>query len=112
MEQFFSLEYGIGGICVLLVFHALIKIADIFWQQRQKQDHVSEETIKALTKAVLDNTTAAQHLDMRLGRLEQAVLDLPKFKKDIRRFYAAIKHLAGDDWPKIRDEIMKDELAT
>ena len=28
---------------------------------------------------------------------------------DIRRAFHAIKMIAGEDWPKIREEIMKDE---
>lgn len=32
-----------------------------------------------------------------------------KMRLDIRRAFKAIRLIAGDRWPKIREEIMKDE---
>lgn len=110
MEGLFSLKYGIGGICVLLTLHVFLKVGEFLWALREKKEIISEATIKELTQAVRANTQATQHLEHRLGALEKMSGDLPKFRLDIRRFYAAIKEIAGDKWPRIRDEIMKDEF--
>lgn len=111
MEKLFSLEYGVGGMCVLLTLMVLLKVAEFLWNLREKKESMSEAAIKNLTQAVEANTKATQHLDGRLQFLEKSLSELPKFKTDIRRFYAAIKEVAGDKWPRIRDEIMKDEFS-
>jgi len=104
MEEMFSLKYGIAGICVMLTIMVLLKVGEFLWSLREKKDTLSETSIKNLTEAV-------KHLDARLEGFERSIADLPKFKMDMRRFYAAIKAIAGPDkWPGIREEIMKDDF--
>lgn len=98
MDKLFTLEYGIGGVCVLLTIQVLVRVAEFVMKTRAQKEELSEKTVKELVLAV--------------KTLETTVADLPKFKTDIRRFYAAIKHVSGDRWPAIRDEIMKDETLT
>jgi Tfp pilus assembly protein PilO len=98
IENAFKLEYGVAGVCVLLTIMVVFQAFKFVWALREKKDNLSEKTIKELVIAV--------------QKLEQTVADLPKFRTDIRRFYAAIKHVSGDRWPTIRDEIMKDDLIT
>lgn len=102
MEDLFSLKYGIAGVCILLTLQSLMKMAEFLWGLREKKDSVSEAAIKELTLAMEANTKEI-HL------LKTAVGELPKFKKDVRRFYTAIKTLAGDEWPDIRKELLEDE---
>lgn len=111
MDKLFELQYGIGGVCVLLTLHILVQVGKFVWSLKKEKESLSESAIKQLTTAVQANTSATQHLDQRLGHLEKSISDLPKFKTDIRRFYAAIKEVAGDKWPRIRDEIMKDDFS-
>ncbi len=110
MDRFFSLEYGIGGLCVILTLSVFLKVGEFLWALREKKETLSESAIKDLTIAVQQNTAATQHLDRRLEKLEGVAAELPKFKTDIRRFYAAIKEVAGDKWPRIRDEILRDDF--
>lgn len=110
MEKLFSLEYGIGGICVLLTLTVLLKVAEFIWSVREKKESLSEQAVTDLTKAVQANTVATQFLEHRLQTLESSVNEVPKLKTDLRRFYSAIKEIAGDRWGKIREEIMKDDL--
>lgn len=110
MEGALSLKYGIGGLCVLFTLSVLLRVSEFLWKLREKKESISETAIQDLTVAVRQNTAATQHLDRRLEKLEGMASDMPKFKTDIRRFYAAIKEVAGEKWPKIRDEIMKDEF--
>lgn len=110
MEGILSLKYGIGGLCVLFTLSVFVRVGEFLWKIREKKETISESAIKDLTHAVQQNTAATQHLDRRLEKLEGMASDMPKFKTDMRRFYVAIKEVAGDKWPRIRDEIMKDEF--
>ncbi len=112
MEKLFNLDYGIAGICVILTIQLLVKLGEFLWHLQMKKETLSEAAIKKLTQAVEENTFAAKHLDMRINSLEKALGDLPKFKTDIRRFYTAVKSLAGDKWPAIKKEILEDDIAT
>lgn len=109
-----SLENGVAGVCVLLTILVLWKVFEFVWKmytERAKEKTVlSDETVKKLTAAVEESTKASQQLEARLKHLEQSAADFPKLKLDVRRFYAAIKEVAGDRWPAIRDEILKDEF--
>ncbi len=110
MDKFFSLEYGVGGICVLITIQILVKAGEILWNVKKEKDAISKSEVQKLTGAVVDLTAATTHLDCRLEKIEISVSEFPKFKTDQRRFYAAIKELAGDKWPQIRDEILKDDF--
>lgn len=110
MEDVFSLKYGVGGLCALLTLLVVLKAGEIVLAFQKKKEALSESAIKDLTIAVQQNTAATQHLDRRLEKLEGVAAELPKFKLDIRRFYSALKVIAGDKWPRIRDEIMKDDF--
>lgn len=105
-----SLEHGVAGVCVLLTLGIFLKVGEFVWGIIKEKRQLSDDSVKALTTAMQENTIAAQNLDTRLKTLEQNTADLPKFKTDIRRFYAAIKEVAGDRWPQIRDEILKDDF--
>lgn len=110
MENLFSLEYGIGGICVLLTLQVLFRVGEFLWKLKEKKETLSENAITALTKAVQDCTLATQLLEHRLKTLEGALTELPKLKTDLQRSFSALKILAGEKWQTIRDEILKDGL--
>lgn len=109
MEELY-LKYGVGGVCVMLSLHLLFRVGEFVWRLKEQSQSVSEKAVHTLTRALADNTHAMKNLDQRLELIEKTMAEFPKFKTDIRRFYAAIKHVAGDAWPLIRDEIMKDEF--
>lgn len=109
MEKLLTLEYGIAGLCVLVTLSILVKVGEFLWVHKKEKDVLSNVEIKKLTSAVEANTAASSHLENRLKNLEEKYSDLPKFKEDMRRFYAAIKVMAGEEWPTIRDEIIKEK---
>jgi hypothetical protein len=108
MEDLFSLKYGIGGICVLLTLMVLVRVAEFVYSLHEKRESLSENAITELTKAVQENTFAVKMLDARIATVETSMSELPKLKNDLRRSFCAVKEIAGDDWPRIRDVIMKD----
>lgn len=110
MEKLFSLQYGVGGACVLLTLMIVLRLGEFLWKLKERKESLSDAAVRELTKAVVANTSAVHGLDLRLQNLEHAVSDLPKFKADIRRLYAAVREVAGEGWTRIRDEILKDEF--
>lgn len=110
MGNLFTLEYGVAGVCVLLTISVLLRVGEFVLKARAQKESASEDAVKALTKAVVENTAALEGLNRRMAELERVLGDLPRLKNDIRRSFAAIKEVAGPDWPRIRDEIMKDEF--
>lgn len=112
MEDALSLKYGVGGLCVLLTIMVLLKVAEFAWKTKEEREQLSEKTVRELTKAVQENTIATQFLELRMKTLEGTFSEVPKLRNDLRRFYGAIKSLAGDRWLEIREEIMKDEFSS
>lgn len=112
MEDVFSLKYGIAGICVLLTIMTLFRVAEFLWRLKEKREMSSDIAIVDLTKAVQECTYTLKTLDMRLLAIETANSEFPKLRNDLRRIYGAMKEIAGDRWPSIRDEIMKDGFSS
>lgn len=114
MESMFDVKYGVAGICVLLAFKVIVDSAKFVFerhkQEAKQKESASEATTKELIKAVRENTEVTKHLDNRIQHLERSIGDLPKLKLDVRRFYTAVKSVAGDKWPAIHDELMRDNF--
>lgn len=110
LEKILSGEHGVVGLCVLLALGLIIRLIEFLWKIKEQKDKLSESSITDLTNAMKGNTIAIEHLDVRFQGLERTISDFPKLRNDMRRLYSAIKELAGDRWPKIRDEIMKDDF--
>lgn len=108
MEDFFSLKYGVAGICVLLTIMTLFRVAEFLWKLREKKEMSSDIAMVDLTKAVQECTLSIKMLDLRLKAIETANSEFPKLRNDLRRVYTAMKEIAGEKWPRVRDEIMKD----
>jgi len=101
-EDALNLKYGVAGICVMLTLLVLVEVGKFVWGLREKKDSLSDVEIKKLTMAVEENTASIKHLEGSLGEVQ-------KLKTDVRRYYTAIKMLAGERWPEIRDEILDEE---
>lgn len=107
-DHIFSLRYGISGLCVLLTIMVLMRVAEFVWKLYEKKESLSESAVINLSRVVQENTIALQMLDLRLKNIEASISELPKIKNDLRRFFSAVKEIAGERWPEIRDELMKD----
>lgn len=103
MENLFSLQYGVAGVCVLLTIMILVQVGKFLWSLKEKKESVSDRQVGELIER-------CKKLEDRIGNCEKLIADLPKFRTDMRRFYAAVKDIAGDRWPKIRDDIMRDDF--
>ncbi len=101
------------GICLLILTslgHLILRIVQfVSWVVKKK----AEATVKEITdntSAIQTCTKAIEKLEQRMEKNEVALAEVPKLKTDLRRWYAALRVLAKDDWPKIREEIIKDDL--
>lgn len=105
-------DNGIAGlltsIAVILSLHLVMRVGSFLWGLKVEKDRLSEQTVKDLVKSVGENTTAVDDLRLEVKRFEAAVAEIPKLKLDLRRLYAALKIIAGEEWPNIRKEIMQD----
>lgn len=110
MEEMFTLKYGVGGICVLLTLSILVRVGEFIVKLNRKKEELSESAVVNLTNALKLNTEAMSDLERRLEKIEGFAADLPKLKNDVRRFYSALKIIAAEKWPQVRDEIMKDDF--
>lgn len=113
LEKAFS-QYGVAGVCILLTIMVLMRAGEFVWaitaEKEKEKQTISSKAIEDLTKALKESTIAIGTLEHRLEHIERVVLEFPKLKNDVRRFYSAIKQVSGDRWPQIRDEIMKDDF--
>lgn len=110
VEKALKLEYGVAGICVLLTIFILLKVGEIFWSAREKKESLTDETLKEFSEALQENTFELKNLTFRFSELELMVGEFPKIKTDMRKFYNALRFVAGDKWSKIREEILDDDL--
>lgn len=88
-------------IVVLIFAYITLRLVEFFWKQYKQKDERTEQLISELTEAVRENTISIKSLDNHMS-------EFPKIKTDLNRMYSAVKMMAGDDWPRIRKEIMDD----
>lgn len=109
------IEFGgtpglLAAITVMLACHLLFKIGDFLWKFKKEKDTVTERSITHLSSTMQHNTSAMENLESRIKTLEHTIADVTRFKSEIRRLYAAIKLIAGDEWAVIRQSIAEDDL--
>lgn len=105
-----SVPVILASICVMITLHLLVKLGEFVWDLAKKKSELSEKSIEKLTAAMDTNTRAVETLNLRISEVEKDLGEVNKLKQDLRRFYSAIKILAGDKWAAIRKEIMEEEL--
>lgn len=112
MSQIFDAEHGIptlvATLCVLITLQILGKLGQFLYGLLKKKNEVSDQSINDLTKSLNANTAAMNQLEARIKMAEELIGAIPKIKKDLRRYYAGLREVAGEDWVRIRDVIMKD----
>lgn len=114
MESLIDSQHGtptlLATIAAVLCLHLLMKMGEFMWAFLKTKNDASEETISNLTKALKLNTLSIDKLELRLSNIDKEISALPKYKLDIRRMFAAVKTLAGDEWVDIRKQIMDEDL--
>lgn len=91
-----SSKYGLVGIVIMLAIMVVIRVGEYLMKVKDRRDAVTEKSLQQLTAAVT--------------RLEHTMSEIPKIKTDVRRFYAAVKIISGENWQKVRDEILKEDM--
>jgi adenylate cyclase len=101
----------LAGIIIILGFHLMAKIGEFLWSLVKKKAELSEKSIERLTVALKINTEAIHKLENKLTAIERDLAEVPKFKTDLRRLFAAVKYMAGTEWNEIRKVIMDDDIS-
>jgi hypothetical protein len=105
-----SIPALLGSMCVIGTLMVLMNVGKFVFGLVKEKNQVSEKSIDALANSLRANTTAAEKLEIRLSALEKELHEFPKFKKDLRRAFEALKNLSGEKWPEIRKIIMEDDF--
>lgn len=101
-----------GILAALAVIGALRLVAyffDFVWKLRERKDAAVQRGLHSLSVAVQQNTAATVALDTRLKTLEVTLATAARTKIDVRRLFAIVKILAGDDWDAIRRQVAEGE---
>jgi C4-dicarboxylate transporter len=89
-----SIPYLLLLIVILMIVYIVFKVSEFFWNRHQD----NTDTMKQLSKNLEANTATLKNLNSKI----------PKLHTDLNRLFSAVKIITGDDWPKIREEIMKE----
>lgn len=107
-----SIPALLGCICVMLTFHFLVRVGEIAAKTFRNNTELTEKSINALTTEIRKNTSAMEKLERRIVDTEKTLSKLPVLELKLGRLFTAVKMLAGDDWTKIRREILSDDISS
>ena len=96
---------GVVAVCL----NILLRVGEFVFKIFEKKSEVSEQSIAKLTATIELNTRSMDKLECRLALTEKELAEIPTMKKHLNRFFSALKHVAGDEWPKVSEIIMADE---
>ena len=103
-----SIPGMLASVCVLLACQLLFRAGEFLWKMKKEKDKLSEESVQKLAEAMKQNSVELFQLRSQMKSLEMTFAEFPKFTLDIRRLFFAVKTMAGEQWPQIRDDMMKD----
>jgi len=86
LEELLSSKHGLLYVGIILLLHLFFRVAEFAWGVWKGKSDITEISVTELKAEII------------------------KLRTDLRRYYAAIKLIAKDEWPKIREEIMDENL--
>lgn len=104
-EGVFNLKYGVAGVCVMLCLLFLLKVLEIWMRAKDRKEELADKSLQDLTFAARDLTAQIKCVNDKMVLMESTI---KKFDLDLRRLYAALKLIAGDNWTDISEKIRKD----
>ncbi len=123
MESLIDSKNGVtvllAGLIIMLALHLFLKLGEFIFKVFEKKEELKESTmvnlkvsIDHLSTALATNIQATHILEDRMRSVEGGLSEFSKVKTNVRQAFAALKFLAGEDWPKIKKEIIEDNLTT
>lgn len=73
----------------------LLKLGEMVWNYLKNREKLTDDTLTAL-KVALEENTAEMHVVQN---------EMCKLKLDLRRCFFVLKKVAGDNWPKLAEEM-------
>lgn len=112
MGELIDTQHGssslLAGIAVVLCLHLIFKVGEFLWNMLKKKSELSDLSVERLTNALKVNTSAVEKLEHEINRVKQDLSQIPHLKRSLNRAFSAIKMMAGEEWPKIREGIVDD----
>jgi hypothetical protein len=113
-ETLIDTKHGIptllATIAIVLCLHFFLKVGEFVFDMLKKKNEISEQSVSNLTAALGVATKAVDKLEGRIAEVEQVLSEIPKFKTDLRRLFAAVKFMAKEQWADVRKHIMDDDI--
>lgn len=104
----------LATIAIALSLQLVMQVWKFIFGLAKKKYEVSEKAIIDMTSELKTNTRALEKVCTRMESVEEDLVivgrELPKVKVDIRRAFAAMKYMAGDDWSEIRKKLNEEEI--
>lgn len=91
----------LASIVVVLALRLIFIVIEFIWNAFKKKAEVSEQTLKQLAESL-------QRLETELKVTRADLGDVHKLKLDLRRYFLAVKTIAGEKWPEIRKSIEEE----
>lgn len=95
MEELLSPDHAgvlLACLVIILCLHLVIKIGEMFYKSYEKK------------------TAILSKLEPRLSAIERDMNEILKFRNDFNKLFSALKYIAGDKWPEVREKIKQDHL--
>lgn len=108
----------IAGLVIVLAIQVILKVGEFIFRLFEKKEELKEATIQNL-KISIDNLCtnlamnieATHRLEERMRTVEGGVTEVANMKTNVRKAFAALKFLAGDEWPQIKKEVLEEPIA-
>lgn len=97
-----TLPQVLAALTLVSTLRLLSHVFSYLWGLRQRKDRRIERALETLAVALRQNNA-------RLKTLELTLATAARVKVDVKRLYAIVKILAGDDWQEIREQVLRDE---
>lgn len=100
---------------MLLTINILVKVATFLFNKKKEDDKKKETSDQAVVLKLVESVDElkAENKDLKyvIKELRIDLAGLPRYERDLWRNFLAIKMIAGEKWPKILDEIKREEDA-
>lgn len=91
--------------------HLITKVGEFVFGIVKSKNDITEKSIENLTNFISGNTEALHRLEERMRSVETELKGFDSTKLNVRKLFAAVKAVAGADWPLVKQAIIDDEIA-
>lgn len=97
------------ALLIFGVIYMVFKVFTFVYEIIKEKQKDAEKDTTNLEDLLAKNITVVRQLESDIKMVQDTLAQIPKLQKDLRRYYTAIKYLAGNDWPTISKVIVEEE---